>query len=50
MAAALSAIAHSRVQVDRAQRVTARLGFNGGDETEFGDEALIVRGKLPADT
>ena len=35
---------------DLAQRMTARLSFNGGDEPEFGNEALVVRGKLPADT
>src|SRR2546430_14516636 len=29
--------------------MTARLGFDGGGEPEFGDEALIIRGELAAD-
>ena len=33
-----------------AQRMTARLGLDGGDEPEFGDEALVIRGELAADT
>ena len=34
----------------RAQRMTARLGLDGRDQPEFGDEALVIRGELPADT
>ena len=34
----------------RAERMTARLGLDGREEPELGDEALVVRGELPADT
>ena len=48
-AAALSAIAPSRCQAAGAQRVAAHLGLDGGEEPEFGDEALVVGGQLAAD-